>query len=140
MMSTPMQINSCMSTAQICATIKANGTAALDALDSLSTADPDTNRKMGEVMRRLVAIRNELIAALRLGAPCRKQLNCVNSVFSSIFGMEFPSEGLQWQRVCDTREALRALIREAENGVGGVLTASDRDRKVRHGLSGDGGT
>lgn len=26
--------------------------------------------------------------------------------------MEFPPEGLQWQRVCNTREALRALIRD----------------------------
>jgi hypothetical protein len=109
-----------MSMAEIRATIKANGTAALDALDSMSPADPETNRKMGEVMRRLVAIRNELIAAQRLGAPCRKELNCVNSIFSSIFGMEFPSEGLQWQRVCDTRAALRSLIREVEHGVGEV--------------------
>jgi hypothetical protein len=115
MMSTPLQANSCMSMPEVRETIKVNGTAALVFLDSLATADSETNRKMSEVMRRLVAMRDELIAAQRLGVPCRTQLQRMNSIFSSIFGMEFPSEGLQWQRVCDTREALRTLIRETES-------------------------
>jgi hypothetical protein len=109
---TPPQATPCMSTPEPRATIIANGSAALASLDLLSPADPETNRKMGEVMRRLVAMRDELIAAQRAGLPCRSQLQRINSIFSSIFGMEFPSEGLQWQRVCDTREALRSLIRE----------------------------
>ncbi|HUN96702.1 MAG TPA: hypothetical protein VMU69_10745 [Bradyrhizobium sp.] len=92
----------------------ANGAAVLANLDSLSQAESGTNRKMGEVMGRLVAMRDDLIAARRLGVPCAEQLQRMNSIFSSIFGMEFPSEALQWQRVCDTREALRSLIREAE--------------------------
>jgi hypothetical protein len=115
MTGTPMQTNSCTSMAEVRVTIKANGTAALNALDSLSRADPETNRKISEVTRRLVAMRNELIAAQRLGVPCRKELDRVNSIFSSIFGMEFPSEGLQWQRICDTRDALRTAISEAES-------------------------
>jgi hypothetical protein len=114
-MSMPMQAKPCMSMPEVRATIMANGAAALTSLDSLSPADSETNRKMGEVMRRLVAMRDELIAAQRVGVPCRSQLQRMNSIFSSIFGMEFPSEGLQWQRVCDTREALRSLIREAES-------------------------
>jgi hypothetical protein len=114
-MSAPLQTNSCMSMPEVRETIKVNGTAALVFLDSLATADSETNRKMSEVMRRLVAMRDELIAAQRLGVPCRPQLQRMNSIFSSIFGMEFPSEGQQWQRVCDTREALRSLIRETES-------------------------
>jgi hypothetical protein len=36
----------------------------------------------------------------------------MNAMLSPILGMEFPSEGLQWQRVCDTREALSNLVRK----------------------------
>jgi hypothetical protein len=115
MMSMPMQAKPCTSMAQVRATIMANGAAALANLDSLSPAESGTNRKMGEVMGRLVAMRDELIAARRLGVPCGRQLQSMNSIFSSIFGMEFPSEGLQWRRVCDTREALRNLIHEVES-------------------------
>ncbi|HEY7302366.1 MAG TPA: hypothetical protein VH684_31100 [Xanthobacteraceae bacterium] len=76
----------------------------------MSAADPQTNKKMGEIARRLVTMRNDLIAARRLGSPCEAELQQINAIISSIFGVEFPSEGLQWQRVCDTREALRRLL------------------------------
>jgi hypothetical protein len=74
-------------------------------LDALSAADPEVNSKLADVVRRFVAMRDELIAAQRAGAACGEELSRVNAILSSIFGMEFPSEGLQWQRVCDTRDA-----------------------------------
>jgi hypothetical protein len=98
-----------------------NGTAALAELDSLSPADPQTGKKMGEVMRRLVAMRNDLIAVRRLGTPCDAKLEQMNAILSSMFGVEFPSEGMQWQRVCDTRDALRRLLMDFQQADIGQL-------------------
>jgi hypothetical protein len=89
-----------------------NGVAALATLDALSAADPEVNSKLADVMRRFVAMRDDLITARRAGAGCGEELARMNGILSSIFGMEFPSEGLQWQRVCETREALRGLLQE----------------------------
>ncbi len=88
-----------------------HGAAALAQLQTLSPSDSETDRKMAEVMRCFVALRDNLILAKRAGIVCQEELHDMNAILSSIFGMEFPSEGLQWQRVCDTREALCALLR-----------------------------
>lgn len=88
-----------------------HGAAALAQLQSLAPSDSETDKKMGEIMRCLVALRDNLILAKRAGIVCAEELQKMNAIISSIFGMEFPSEGLQWQRVCDTREALCELLR-----------------------------
>ena len=88
----------------------AHGTCALAALDALTPGDPNPSEKLAELMRLLVAMRDDLIAAQRAGADCGESLRRMNAIVSSIYGMEFPSEGLQWQRVCDTRDALRAWL------------------------------
>lgn len=90
-----------------------HGRTALAELDSLSPADPDSGRKLSEVMRQFVSMRDELIAAQRHGASCRTELQRNNALISSMFGVEFPVAGLQWQRVCDTRDALRQLLNDA---------------------------
>jgi hypothetical protein len=99
--------------ANVKTSIAAHGRAALAELDSLAPGDPDASKKLSEVMRQLVSTRDDLIAARRLGAACRPQLQRTNALISSIFGVEFPVAGVQWQRVCDTREALRQLVNEA---------------------------
>jgi hypothetical protein len=103
--------------------IAKHGNAAMAELDSMLPGGPQTSAKMVEVMHHFIAMRDDLIAAQRAGAPCGEELQRINGVLSSIFGVEFPSEGLQWQRVCDTREALRRLASEAGRGRESASTA-----------------
>ena len=102
-----------ISPADVQSCIAGHGGAALAELDGLSPADPDASRKLSEVMRQFVSMRDELIAAQRHGASCRTELQRNNALISSIFGVEFAVAGVQWQRVCDTREALRQLLNDA---------------------------
>jgi hypothetical protein len=108
-----MSVDSTIATPDVQSCIVRHGAAALAALDSLSPADPDTSRKLTEVMGQFVRMRDELIAAQRHGASCRTELERSNALISSIFGVEFPVAGVQWQRVCDTRDALRQLVNDA---------------------------
>lgn len=96
----------------VSAVFATHGAGALAQLQALSPSDSETNSKMGEVMRCFVALRDNLILAKRAGIACEKELQEMNAIMSSIFGMEFPSEGLQWQRVCDTRDAFCELLRK----------------------------
>ncbi len=85
--------------------------AALHILDNLPHEDsPETRRRLAEAIDDLVRLRDELIAAQRAGAPCRDPLRAANAVLSSIFGTEFPVHGLQWKRVCETRDAIRRWL------------------------------
>lgn len=83
-------------------------------LGELSSGDCEANPKLSDAMHQLIAMRNELIDARRAGEPCVDALRASNAIISSIFGVEFPSAGLQWQRVCDTRQALQNLIDSLE--------------------------
>jgi hypothetical protein len=109
--------------AGVCSSIAKHGNAAVAELDSMSPGGLQTGGKMVEVMRHFIAMRDDLITAQRAGAPCGEELQRINAILSSIFGVEFPSEGLQWQRVCDTREALRRMASEAEQGRDAASTA-----------------
>jgi hypothetical protein len=91
-------------------TIRQRARAALTALDALLPADPHSNEKLAEVMHQFVAMRDALIAAQRAGEPCRDELSQMNAIISSIVAMEFPSDGLQWKRVCETGAALHTMI------------------------------
>lgn len=95
---------------------------ALGILGDLSSGDCEANPKLSDAMHQLIAMRDELIDARRAGEPCVDALRDSNAIISSIFGVEFPSAGLQWQRVCDTRQALQTLIDSLEKR----STASDK--------------
>jgi hypothetical protein len=116
-------------TADIPLQVRDHGKSAYTLLDQLSASDPNAGTKLAEIMRHFIAMRDSLIAASRRGdgetealvGPrlARKggtqvdQLERMNAILSLIFGMEFPSAGLPWSRICDTRDALRHLLDEA---------------------------
>lgn len=91
--------------------LRAHADAALTILESLSPgAAAPSSDQLGEVTRQLVELRDKLIRARRTGTPCEEWLRQTNAILSSIFGTEFPVNGLHWQRVCETRDALRNII------------------------------
>lgn len=91
--------------------IRRRASAALQLLDSLPHEDnPETRKRLAEVIDELVRMRDELIAAGRAGEACEELLGRTNAALSSIFGTEFPVHGLQWKRVCETREAIRRWL------------------------------
>ncbi len=66
--------------------------------------------KLGEAIERLVALRNGLIERSRAGEACGEWLARSNGLISSLLGTEFPISGLQWNRVCETRDALKRML------------------------------
>jgi hypothetical protein len=96
--------------ADIRALVRDHGEAACALLDQITPTDPDVNRKLSEVARHVVLLRDELILAQRAGDDCREPLGRVNASISAMFGLEFPSSGLQWARVSETRDGLRRLL------------------------------
>jgi hypothetical protein len=109
--------------------VREHGETAYTLLDQLSASDPSAGTRLAEIMRLFIVMRDSLIAASRggdgkteammvprlerEGAAQVEQLERMNAILSSIFGMEFPSAGLPWSRICETREALRHLLDEA---------------------------
>jgi hypothetical protein len=91
--------------------IRRHAGAALHILDNLPEEDsPETRKRLAETIEHLVRLRDELVAARRAGEPCDPPLRAANAVLSSIFGTEFPVHGLQWKRVCETRDAIRRWL------------------------------
>lgn len=90
--------------------VREHGEAACALLDQVSPTDPDVNRKVSEVTRHVILLRDELILAQRAGGDCRELLGRINASISAMFGLEFPSSGLQWARVSETRDGLRRLL------------------------------
>ncbi|MEJ2686737.1 MAG: hypothetical protein P8124_05900 [Gammaproteobacteria bacterium] len=82
--------------------------AALERLSTTGSTPPETD--LQGVVRELVAMRGELIGARRAGTQCEEALHRVNGLLSSIFSTEFPDGGLQWRRLCETRDALRTVL------------------------------
>ncbi len=95
------------------APIQTHGETALACLEQLAATKPaDGNEQLARVVQELVAMRDLLISHRRAGVPCDPWLTQTNALLSSIFGTEFPVQGLPWQRVCDTRDALRRMLSE----------------------------
>ncbi len=91
--------------------IRGRAGAALHILDSMPHEDtPDTRKRLAEAIEHLVRLRDELIAGGRAGNRCEEPLRAANAMLSSIFGTEFPVHGLQWKRVCETRNAIRRWL------------------------------
>ncbi len=94
--------------------IRAHGEDALKELDRLkSGGGTEIKERIAHVIDQLVLMRNELIAAQRGGKPVDEWLARTNAILSSIFGTEFPKGGLQWKRICESRDALRNLLGNA---------------------------
>ena len=92
--------------------VRAHGEVALGTLDGLQAdGSAETKKQLDEALRQLVVMRDKLIKADREGRPADDWLARTNGIISSLFGTEFPKGGLQWQRVCESREALRALLK-----------------------------
>jgi hypothetical protein len=66
------------------------------------------------MMQHVVDMRNELIdaGACHGGLGFDGRLTAINAILSCLFGIEFPHRGLQWRRICESREALRNLLKE----------------------------
>ena len=96
--------------------IRAHGEAALNELDQLqSGGSVETKKRLDEIIQRLIAMRDALIEAGRAGQSCGDGLPRTNAILSSLFGTEFPKAGLQWKRVCESREALRNLLQSGSD-------------------------
>src|SRR4051812_16137267 len=79
-------------------------------LEQLSHHDsPETRMALVETIRDIVLMRDELIGVQRTGEACGDGLQKINAVLSSIFGIEYPVNGLQWKRLTEARSALKSL-------------------------------
>jgi hypothetical protein len=98
---------------QVHSLIQDSGAAVLALLDRLCGDDPPrTNECAGEVVTRLVHLRNQLIDARRANIPCDEELYRTNAILSSVFGVEFPISGLQRRRIREARDALKEMLRK----------------------------
>jgi hypothetical protein len=87
---------------------------ALNELDRLQCdADIEMKQNLEQVMQNLIDMRNELIEPHRSRQQFGDWLAATNAILSCLFGTEFPHGGLQRQRISETREALRNLLRQA---------------------------
>ena len=92
--------------------IREQGGAVFAALDALAPADADADARVTQAMRQLVTVRDLLLVARRQEIDCADELARVNAIVSFLFGVESPSDGVQWKRVCEARDALRVLVRD----------------------------
>jgi hypothetical protein len=92
--------------------LRAHGEAALKELDQLQ-ASMEMNKNLQQAMQHLVDTRNELIetGTCRGGLAFDDRLTAINAILSCLFGVEFARGGLEWQRICEGREALRNLLK-----------------------------
>jgi hypothetical protein len=98
---------------QVNTLVQESGGAVLALLDQLCGEDPPrTNEPLGEVVTRLVQLRDQLIAGRRTDATCSEELLRTNAILSSVFGIEFPIGGRQRTRVCEARDALKDMLRQ----------------------------
>ena len=106
--------------AEVPTAVRVHGGAALEALDQIHRDGPDyAKQQIDEVMKRLVLMRNDLINAEREGRYCGPWLRGSNAIRSSIMGTEYPKGGLQWDRVSETRDALKRMMDGNPLGVAG---------------------
>jgi hypothetical protein len=92
-------------------TAHAHGIAALKGLNELPGSDNSTTRKkLAEIMRHLVRMRDGLIAQRHGSAEIEHLLMRTNAIISSLFGTEFPVSGFNKRRIDETRTALETLL------------------------------
>jgi hypothetical protein len=99
-------------TATVQARFREHGETALRWLDELpDRSNPQERMQIAAIVQQLVAMRDDLIEQRRAGAPCGDTLRRTNAILSSLFGTEFPLNELQLKRVCETRDALREMLK-----------------------------
>jgi hypothetical protein len=82
---------------------------ALDALDR-ALGDQSDYGDLVEASRRLVALRDMLIAERRRGTPDPEhRLERLNTILSLVVAAEYPLEGARHERVATARQELAAL-------------------------------
>lgn len=98
----------------------ANAREALNLLERLAAERPsDHFQPMSDAVRKLIALRDELITRHRAGGAtfADPRLQQLNAVISVAIGAQFPMVGIKWDRVEQTRDALQGwLRRHAESG------------------------
>ncbi|MBV9521902.1 MAG: hypothetical protein JO010_03870 [Alphaproteobacteria bacterium] len=91
-----------------------HGEAALGALDRCLAQGADKlGERIAEAVRRLVVLRDGLIARRRSGESTtfeRDRLDRTNAIISLVVGAEFPIQGLHRERVQGARDALAAML------------------------------
>lgn len=94
--------------------VSAQGHAIVAALDHILDEEASqVSEKLAEAVELLVGLRDGLIDRQRAGEPCGQWLGQTNALISSMLGTEFPIKGLQWNRVCETRDALKRMLAAA---------------------------
>jgi hypothetical protein len=102
---------------QVDSVIQERGGTALAALERLSDRNSaQMDGSLREAVAQLVRLRDQLIAARRAGVPCGAPLSRTNAILSTLVGIEFPTGGAQWTRVCGARDALKDMLREKQGG------------------------
>ena len=95
--------------------VRGRGETALRWLDELPRSDDaQLRQQLGAVIQELAAMRDGLIGLGREGGIEGEWLARINAVLSSIFGTEFPINGLNRNRVDETRTALRRLLSDMQ--------------------------
>jgi hypothetical protein len=97
--------------AMVQAHFRHHGETALRWLDELPEKDNAQERvQLAAIIQQLVAMRDDLIERQRVGESCSDDLRRANAILSSLFGTEFPLDGIQLKRVHETRDALRQML------------------------------
>ena len=91
--------------------LRNHGGRALAALEAAHEDDPEPAAEhAAEAFTHLIRLRDELIACSRAGEGCGEGLSRINALVSVAFGVERPINGFHWERVGETRDALRELL------------------------------
>jgi hypothetical protein len=100
---------------QVDSVIQERGGTALAALERLSDRNSaPMDGSLREAVAQLVRLRDQLIAARRAGVPCGAPLSRTNAILSTLVGIEVPTGGAQWTRVCEALDALKDMLRRPQ--------------------------
>ena len=89
-------------------------TKTLEAIDAALAHPPrSVERASVEITQCLVALRDALIAARRTQRSARldRELAHTNAVLSLVHGVQFPLQGVQWDKLKQVREEMAKLSR-----------------------------
>ncbi|HZS83565.1 MAG TPA: hypothetical protein VFA50_11880 [Stellaceae bacterium] len=102
---------------ELMAPLRRRGDAALAALEAcLDERTEKLSEAVAEAVRRLVALRDDLIERRRAGdgaAEVKDWLARTNAILSSVVGAEFPIKGLHRERIEQAAGALKAMLAAA---------------------------
>jgi hypothetical protein len=93
---------------------------ALSAIDTVLRERPQSLQPaVLELTRAVVALRDTLIEARRTGdATAKRELPHVNALLSLVVSIQYPMQGLHWDKLKQARDAFEKLATEAGAGAG----------------------